>query len=144
MVILANILHWPTMILLFLLCFILNCHGNLIFSQILNLFICDIFEHNNFVVDKEIRYFRFLVINNNCRDQCPIITQSNHWKMEHYWGSADYCEGSLDSEKNCLASGNLRQYTTVPIQCDWFPWTWIWRLLYFYHWYHFEKRPGIV
>ena len=67
-----------------------------------------------------------------------------HWKTEQYWGSADRGEVDLDSDVNRPASGNLRQYTTVPSKCEQLPWTWTWRIMYFNCWYNFEKRPGIV
>ena len=85
-----------------------------------------------------------LILNNKCRDRVPVITQSNHWKKKYYRGSDDFCEGYLDLYLNCLASGNLQQYTTVPSQCEIFPWTWSCCLLYFDHWSHFGKLPGSV
>ena len=53
------IIHWPTTILLFLSCFLLNYHGTFIFSQILNLFICGTFKHNLFAALKEIHNLWF-------------------------------------------------------------------------------------
>ena len=47
----------------------LNCHGTLLFSQILNMFICAISEQNVFAADKEIHNLRFLIINNKYRNQ---------------------------------------------------------------------------
>ena len=38
--------------------------------------------------------------------------------MEQYWGSDDCGEVDIDSDVNHLASGNLRQFTTVPSQCE--------------------------
>ena len=67
-----------------------------------------------------------------------------YWEMEHYWGSAIHVEVDLDSDVNLMSSGNLRQSTNVPSQCEKFPFTWMLCLLYFYHWYHFRKRPSIV
>ena len=67
-----------------------------------------------------------------------------HWNMEHYWGLADHGEGDSDSDIYGLASVNLRQYTTVTNQCEKFPWTWTWRLMYFDNESRFEKRPGRV
>ena len=138
------IIHWPTMILLFLLCIIVNFHRTFIFSQISNLFMCAIFEHNNLSADKEIHYLQFLIINNKCINQFPVIKPSDNWKTEHYQVLSDRCKGDLDSYLNWLALGNLWKYTTVPSQCDRLPWTWIWRLLYFDCWYHFKKCPGNI
>ena len=95
------------------------------------------FEHNFFAADKSIHCLWFSIINNKCRNQVPVIKPRYHWKTDHYQGSADHCEGGLDFYLNCLASGNIQQYTTVPIQCEWLPWTWLWRLLYFYRWFGF-------
>ena len=61
---------------------------------------------------------------------------SNHWNTEKYRGSADRGEVDLESDVNCLASGNIGKYTTVPSQCEWVPLTWTWRILYFGHCYH--------
>ena len=55
----AAIFHWPTTILLFLSCFLLNYHGTFIFSQILTLFICGTFKHNLFAALKEIHNLWF-------------------------------------------------------------------------------------
>ena len=132
------------MIILFLSCFILNFHGTFLFSQISNLFICGIFEHNYFVEDKEIHYLIFFIINNKCRNQAPVIKTSDHLKTEHYQGLAGCCEGDLDSDLNRLASGNLWKYTTVPSHCERLTCTWTWRLLFFDSWYNFENHPGSV
>ena len=40
-------------------CFILNCHRTFLFSQILNLFICSIFEHNFLQMTKQSITFKF-------------------------------------------------------------------------------------
>ena len=65
-------------------------------------------------------------------------------KMEHYQGSIYWGEGDPDSDLNFLDSGKLWKYTTVIIQCERFPWVWMWRLLCFDHWSHFDKLPGSV
>ena len=52
--------------------------------------------------------------------------------MDNYRGSADRDEVNIDSDVNCLASGHIRQYTTVPSKCEQFPWTLMWCILYFY------------
>ena len=75
------------------LCFILNYHRNLLFSQRINMCICGIFEHNLFAADKEIYYLWFLIINNQCRNQVPVIRTSYHWNTEQYEGFVDHCEG---------------------------------------------------
>ena len=80
----------------------------------------------------------FFIIN-KCRNQAPVIKTRNHWHMDHCWWLVYRFEGDLDSDLNRLASGNLRQYATVPSQCDQLPWTWTWRLLYFNHWSHFRS-----
>ena len=110
----AAIVRLPTTIFSFLLFFILNCHRNLIFSQILNLFICDIFEHNFFAIDKEIHKLWFSVINNKCRNQIPVTQSKLLLKYGALSGSTDHGEEDLESDVNCLASYNLQQYTTVP------------------------------
>ena len=68
----STIFHWPTIIILFLSCLILNCHGYLLFSQELNLFICGIFEHNNSSSDKEIHNLWFFIINIKSRNQITL------------------------------------------------------------------------
>ena len=130
--------------MLFLSCFILNCHGLFLVLQILNLPICAIFEHNNFATDKEIHYFQFLILIKKCIDQVPVITQRNHWNMEHCRVLDDCCDGDLDLYLNLLASGNLWQYNIVPSQCERLPWTWTWRILYCDCWYHFYKQYSSV
>ena len=55
----AAILHWPTMILLFLFFNMLNCHGTLIFLLVSNLFFCGIFKHNFFIAEKNSVNFDF-------------------------------------------------------------------------------------
>ena len=42
---------------------------------------------------------------------------------EHYMGSGDRGEVDLDSDVNCLDSGNLRLYTSGTNQCEGLPWT---------------------
>ena len=73
-----------------------------------------------------------------------LPSHDEHLNMEHYWGSVNCGEGDLDSDINRLASGDLRQYTTAPSQCEKLPRIWTWNLLYFDRWYNFEKRPGSV
>ena len=102
------------------LCFILSCHGNLLFSQRMNLCICGIFERNLFAANKEIHNLRFLIINNKCRNQVPVIKNCDHWYTEHYQVLDDHCEGDLDLVVNNLASGNIMQYSTVPSKCEQF------------------------
>ena len=79
---------------------------------------CAIFEHKYYAADKEVQYLRSLILNNKCRYQVPDITQRNHQKWEQYCGSADCLEGDIDSEFNCLASGNIWKYITVLSQCQ--------------------------
>ena len=66
--------------------------------------------------------------------QLTLPPHGNDWKTDQYWGSENRGEVDLDSSVNCLASGTHMQFTTVPSQCERFPWTWMWRLLYFNHW----------
>ena len=124
------IVHWPTVILLFLSYCLLNCHGNFIFSKILNMFICGIFEHNFFQQTKKSITSNFWLSTISVQKQILLPKPSDHWNMEHYKRSSDSGEGDLLSDTNILASGNLQQYTTVPSHCDKFPWTWTWCLLY--------------
>ena len=90
-----------------LLGFILNSQGKVHLSQILDLFICAIFEHNLFAEDKEIYYLLLLIINKKFRNQVPVIKPSDNRKKEHYQGLDDCCERDIDSDINRLASGNL-------------------------------------
>ena len=69
----SAIVDWYTLIILFLSCFILNCHGTFLFSQVLNLLFCGIFEQNCFAVVKEIHKLLFSINNNRCRNQIPVI-----------------------------------------------------------------------
>ena len=59
-------------------------------------------------------------------------------------GLDDSCEKDLDSDLNILYSGNFWKYTNVPSQCEQFPWTWTWCILYFNCWSHFENLHGGV
>ena len=102
------------------------------------------FQTQLFAADKVIHHLRFLIINNKCRNQVPVIKVSQHWNKKYYRRSADCFEGDLDLDINCLDSDNLWKYTTVPSQCDQLPWTWMWCLFYFYNWYRLEKGPGSV
>ena len=71
----SSILHGRVIVILFLLYYILNCHGTFLFSQRLNLFFCGIFEHNCVALSKEIHYFWFSIITNKCRNQ-ESVTQN--------------------------------------------------------------------
>ena len=138
------IVHWPTTIILFLICCILNCHGNLFFSQILNIFCCGIFKHIFFAAVKEIHRLWLWSTTTSVDTKSPLPQHRKNRNTDQYWGSEDRGEVDIDSDVNHLASSNIRQYNNVPSQCDIFTWTWTWRLLYFDRWYHLEKRPGIV
>ena len=59
-------------------CFILNFHRTFPFSQISNLFICSILEHNIFAADKAIHKLNFLIINTKYSNQVYVIKPSNH------------------------------------------------------------------
>ena len=126
----SAILYWHTMILLFLLCFILNCHGTLLSSQISILFFCGISEHNFIAVVKEIHKLQFQSTTTSADTKFLLPKPIYHWKTEQYWGSVHHIEVDIESEVNCLYSGNIWQYTTVPSQCEQLPWTWTFRILY--------------
>ena len=72
--------------------------------QILNLFICFIFEHSIFSADKTIHYFQHLITNNNYSNQVYVTKTSDHQKTVLYQGSAYPCEGYRDSDLMCMAS----------------------------------------
>ena len=74
----------------------------------------------------------------------PVIKPSGHWKTEHYQGLRDHFKGDVYSYINFLAWGILQKYTTVPRQCEGLTWNWMWCLLYFDLWSHFDERPGSV
>ena len=69
-----------------------------LFSQILNLFICFIFEHNIFAADKAIHHFHYLIINNKYSNQVRVMKTSNHQKTGLYQGSDNSCEGDRNSD----------------------------------------------
>ena len=119
--------------------FILNCCVTLLFSKILNMFICGIFDYKVFALDKEIHNLRFLLSTTTAKTKFMLPGPSDHWKMELYHGLADSGKGDLDSDINCLDSGNLWQYPNVPSQCEQFSWTWTGRLPYFDCWSYFKK-----
>ena len=124
---LSAAIHWSTTIMLFLLCSILNYHISLIFS---NVWICSFMTSKNTLFQPS-----------NFRSSA---TYCDNWKTQHNW-EQNYCgEGDHDSNINCLASVNLRQYTIVPIQCEKFPWTCLGHLFYIYCYSHFKKRLCMV
>ena len=138
-----DIVHRFTSILfsIFLIC---NCHGALLLSKISNLFICGIFEHKLFHQSKKSTTFDFLSTRISAQTKSLYPKPSDQWKTEHYRGSDDSGEVDIDSDINFLASGNLWQHTTVTSQCERLTWTWTWRVMYFDHWSHLEKIPGII
>ena len=112
-------------------------------SQTSNLFFV-VFLTQLFTSVKEIHKLRFLSTT-TCADTKLLLLQTRkHWKMDQYQGLVGCSEVDLESDLNHPASGNLRQFTTVPSQCEQFPWTWTWRLLYLDCWYRFENIPGNV
>ena len=139
----AAIVHWPTIILLSLSFPILNLHRTLLFSKISNLLFCGIYEHKLFTAVKVIHKLWFLSTT-SVETKFLLPKPSDHWNTEHFGGSVNCGEVDLDSEINFLASGNIWNYTNVPSQCDNFIWSWTQSLLYFNHWCHFKKRPGIL
>ena len=78
------------------------------------------------------------------RHQIPHNPTQKALKDGAILGSSDIGELYLDSDVNHLASGKLRQFTTVPNQCERLPYPWTWSILYFDCWYNFENCPGIV
>ena len=68
------------------------------FSQILNMFICFISEHNIFAVDKAIHNFHYVVTNNNYSKQVYVIKLSDHWNTGLLQVSANICEGDRNSD----------------------------------------------
>ena len=69
-----------------------------IFSQILNMFIFFIFEHNIFAADKAIHNFQYLITNNKYSNQVYVIKPSDYQNTGIYQGSADRCEGYRESD----------------------------------------------
>ena len=60
------------------ICIIINGHRTFIFSQILNLFICSLFEHIFFAADNAIHNLQFLITKNTYSNQVYVIKPSNH------------------------------------------------------------------
>ena len=141
---LVSIVHWPTALISFMLRFILNCHATLFFSQALNLYICGISEHNFFETVRDIHKLCFLSTTTHAYNKLRLPRPIDYWKTEHYQMLSDCGEVDLDSDVNHLASGNLRQYTTLPSKFDKLNWTWTLCILYFDLLFHLDKCPGIV
>ena len=115
---LVVIAHWPTMIILLYIWFILNCNGN--FSH--KYWICGIFNilcHNFLKRSNKSINFDFDQQQQVHNTKLLLPQLSEHWNMEKYRGSDERGEVYIGSYVNHLASGNLRQSTTVPSQCDW-------------------------
>ena len=96
-----------------------------------NIDMCSYVVFSNIIVlqqSKKSINFDFWSTTTSADTKLLLTKPSDHWKMEHYWGSDDSGEVDLDSDVNHLASGNFRQYTTVPSHCEQFPRTWTWRL----------------
>ena len=129
----AAIVHWSMTNMLFILCFIWSHYGFLFFS----------YQHVLFS-DSSNTIFCCRHINSWPSHFLSSVTWWNHWKTNLYRGSDDCGEGDCDSDINCLVSFNLCQYITLTNQCEKLTLTWMWFLLYFYCWYHFEKCPGRV
>ena len=142
--ILASFFHWPMTFMLFILYLVLHYHGTLLFSQILNLFICGIFEYLCFLEVREIHKLSSLTNNNKCRSQGTVTQNKIPLKDWVLLGASNSGEVNIDSDINHLYSDNIWQCTTLPSQCEKFPQTWMWCLQYFDYWYSFEKRPGSV
>ena len=119
---------------LILLCFICNHHKTMLISELLNEFLCDLFEENYLLQTSTSTTFQ----------KCQSPTQSKYWKTEPYRGSDDCGEGHHDSVLNRLTSVILRQYTTLTNQCSQILGTWKLYIQYCEIWYHSKKRPGRV
>ena len=138
----AAIFHSHTMILVFRYVFI-KMSWNFVFLKNTKSALLWYFLTEFFSAVKEIHKLQFRwTTSEDTKFLSP--KPSKYWKTEHYWGSDDCVEVDINSDINCLSSGNLSQSTTLPSQCEWYPWTWTWCLLYFDRLSHFEKRPGIV
>ena len=83
--------------------FICNLCRTLIYSQISNQFLCDIFKQKfSLKTNKSTTYQKLWL---------PL--HSKHLKMERYQGWEDCCGGDRNSDINFPDSDNLWQYTTV-------------------------------
>ena len=131
------IVHWPTTILFFLIVFYIKLSWDFAFLTIIESVLLWYFQGGDFAAVKWFHKFWFRSTTTSADTKFVLPKPSYYWKTDHYWGSADHGEVDLDSDVNRLASGNILQYTTVPSQCEWFPWTWT-------CWYSFENCPGIV
>ena len=129
---LSAIVHWPKTIMLFLSYFILNHNVILFFSNILNLLLCNIFEHNVSLHMKKSTTFQSSIIHNIMQ---PLKYGSLLGVGWLWWGR--YWLRDI----NHIDSVILQKWTNVTNQCERLAWTRTWRLLYFYCWYHFEMRP---
>ena len=101
------------------------------------------FCHNFFAAVKKSINFDLDQQHNSQNTKFLLSQHRDNWKTEKCQGAANRGKVDLDSNVNRLASGNLRQYTNVPSQWEILPWTWMWHLLYFDCWSHFNKRTGI-
>ena len=85
--------------------------------------------------------FVFKLPPTSAESKFPLPTPCDNRKTEDSRGLADHGERYLYSDINLLASGYLWQYNTVPSQCEWSPWTWMWRIMYIDRWFNFDKCP---
>ena len=74
----------------------------------------------------------------------PQHIKIKHQNTKQYQGSYYRGELDLNSDVNQPDSGKLCQSTTIYSQCEKFSWLWTRSFMYFDHWSHFKKRPGIV
>ena len=79
----AAIVHWYMKILLFLSCLVLNHHVMLLFSQVFNLFLCNIFEHKFMLQTKKSITFQFLIIHNVVQPLKYVVLLGVGWI---WWG----------------------------------------------------------
>ena len=70
---------------------------------------------------KELHKFRFRSTTTFADTKIPLTQHIEHLNMDKYRGSDNRGEVDLDSDVNSLASGNIRQYNTVPGQCERLP-----------------------
>ena len=80
-----------------------------------------IFSVKFFEAVKELHKIRFPSTTTFTDTKLPLTQNSKHWKTDQYWWSDNSGELDLDLDINWPASDKLRQYTTVPIQCEQFP-----------------------
>ena len=124
---------------IYLLCFIFKCHLSLFFSQILNQWFLGILCNNSLRRSKNYKNFDFQYRSAPTLEvtQLPLNKINKHLTAEQYQGSANNGELYIKSGVDWMASGKIRQPTSVSSQCEILSYTWTWRPLYFDCWPHF-------